>query len=129
MSAPPYALAVPAFEFLALAALTGRAALGSGREVAVACLCAARLAGGALPPLSLPPTVRAERAASGRLWLASLTLPAPVRPVFTRLVDASAESDRAVLAETVRELMRVVEPHLDASALAELDRLARRCSA
>ena len=130
MTAPPrYALAVPAFEFRALAALTGRAALGSGREIAVACLCAARLADGALSPLSLPAIARAERAVSARLWFASLALPPATRAPFARLLEASAEDDQASLADALRTVLQVVEPHLDAGAIAELERLAQRSAA
>lgn len=123
---PPYALAVPVFEFPALAALTGRASLGSGREIAVACLCAARLADGAVPPLSLPAAARAERAASARLWFASLALPPATRTSFARLLAATAENDRAALADALRALLRVVDAHLDAGGIAELERLVQR---
>jgi hypothetical protein len=114
----------PRFPFPALAALAGRVPLGRGREVAMACLMGARLAAGALPPLSLPAAARAERARGAAGWLASLTVPAKLRAPLARLYDATARGTGPELTAALRAVADAAAPHLDADARAELDRLA-----
>lgn len=124
VSLPPYALPTHAFRFPALAALAGRAQLGGEREVALACLMAARLAAGALPDAALGHAGRAARAAGARAWFAAMTLPAAVRVPCARLVDASAGEDRGALARALDGVTAVTAPHLDPGALSELTELA-----
>jgi hypothetical protein len=118
---PPYALSAPPFRFPALAALAGRGQIGGDREVALAAFVTARLVVGVLPPNPLPAPARAERAAAGRHWLAGLTLPAAMRGPFTRLVDATAGTDRAGLAAALRTAIDAAAPALDAGAKNELE--------
>ncbi|MGH7721060.1 MAG: hypothetical protein ACREON_19710, partial [Gemmatimonadaceae bacterium] len=65
-TAPPYSLPPHRFGFPALAARAGRAALGGERESALACLMAARVVAGALPPDAIPYAARAHRAGAAR---------------------------------------------------------------
>src|SRR5262245_4452462 len=88
-SLPPFAVAPTPFRFGALAALAGRAAIGGQREVALATYMAVRLAHDVLPEHELEPTVRAERALAAKSWLSTVALPANVRPVLVRLVEAT----------------------------------------
>ena len=118
---PPYALSAPPFRFPALAALAGRGQLGGDREVALAAFVTVRLVTGVLPPNPLPAPARAERAAAGRHWLASLALPATVRPSFVRVMDATAGNDRALLGVALRAAIDAAAPALDAGAKAELE--------
>jgi hypothetical protein len=80
-----------------------------------------RLVTGVLPPNPLPAPARAERAAAGRHWLASLALPATVRPSFVRVMDATAGNDRALLGAALRAAIDAAAPALDAGAKAELE--------
>ena len=119
-SVPPYAVGPIVFPFRALAAYAGRAPLGRGREVALACLMAARLS---MPvrgaPLAAP--VRAARAAGASRWFASLALPAPLRAPLARVAAASARDSAAELGEALAALMAAARKHLDEASLAELN--------
>lgn len=123
-AAPPYSLATPAFRFPALAALAGRAPIGGDRELVLACLMAVRLAAGASGPNALPIVVRAERSASARAWLASLALPAAARTPFTKLADAAAGEDHALLVTTVQRVISACTPVLDGASRQEVERFA-----
>jgi len=123
---PPYTLTAPAFSFRALAALAARAALGGPRETALATLIAARLAAGAAPPISLAPPLRAARADAARIWLSSVTLPAPVRAAIAKLVDASAGNDERILTAALAKVTDITAPLMTKGARLELDRLAAR---
>jgi hypothetical protein len=123
---PPYTLTVPAFAFRALASLAARAALGGPRETALATLIAARLAAGAAPPISLAPPLRAARADAARVWLSSVTLPAPVRAAIAKLVDASAGNDERMLAAALAKVTDITAPLMTKGARLELERLAAR---
>lgn len=123
---PPFALAVPAFSFRALAGLAGRAPLGGARETALATLIAARLASGTVPPLVLASPFRVARAEAARLWMSSVALPAPVRHAIAGLLDASAADDPAALCAALAKVADVTAPQLDRAARLELDRLATR---
>ena len=121
----PYSLAPPVFRFRALAALAGRAALGGERETALAVLLAARLAVTLLPPDTLAPEARAERANAARTWLSSLALPAGVRPALTRVIDASAGDSTAAVGAALEKAADSVAKLLDAASNAELAALVR----
>jgi hypothetical protein len=118
---PPYALSAPPFRFPALAALAGRGQLGGDREVALAAFVTARLVVGVLPPNALSAPARATRAAAGRQWLAALALPAVMRGPFSRLVDATAGTDRAALTAALRAAIDAAAPALDGAARSELE--------
>ena len=129
MPSPPYALAAPHFRFRALAALAGRSPLGGEREIALATLMAARLVVGALPPQPLPQGVRITRANGARVWLAALALPAPLRQSLARLVDATTSVDREGLEASLRSVIEVGTPQLDALSIAELRDVLRAVGA
>ena len=122
-SQPPYALAATPFRFPALASLAGRAPLGGDREVALATYLAARLAHDALGDHGISQPVRAERAVHAKSWLATLSLPASIRPALARLVDASGGDVKAVSA-ALRTVIGATSSRLDPPARAELNRLA-----
>ena len=123
LSQPPYALASTPFRFPALASLAGRAALGGDREVALATYLAARLADDALADRGLSQPARAERAASAKSWLSTLSLPAAIRTSLARLVEASGADPRSV-APAIRSVLAATTSRLDQASRAELDRLA-----
>ena len=120
---PPYALATTAFRFAALAALAGRAPLGGQREVALAAYMAARLAQDVLPERGVPQTSRAERAAGAKNWLATLSLPAAVRPALSRARRTRPATDRTSTADALRAVAAATATFLDSRARSELDRL------
>jgi len=122
-SLPPFAVAPTPFRFGALAALSGRAAIGGQREVALATYMAARLAHDVLPDQELDPTVRAERALAAKSWLSTVTLPPNVRPVLVRLVEATG-AGRDATAAALKAVIAAVSPQLDKAARSELDQLA-----
>lgn len=68
---------------------------------------------------------RVARAASAKVWLASLALPAATRVPFARCVEATANSSLQV-AGALRSLIAAVSPHLDGPAVQELERLTRQ---
>lgn len=124
-SVPRYAVPPIAFPFRALAAYAGRAPLGRGREVALACLMAARLsAPGFAEPL--PASVRAARAAGASRWFASLALPTPLRAALGRVASASARDGASALADSLGALVAAARKHLDEESVAELDAVVRR---
>lgn len=125
---PPFALAPVAFPFPALAGLAGRLPLGGGREVVLALLSVARLASGLLPPDNLPAEERQSRAAAARIWLASLALPAALRPVLARVIDASATGPIPA-AGALRALAAAAGTYVDSAAALEIERLVRRLAA
>jgi hypothetical protein len=113
------------FPFRALAAYAGRAPLGGGREVALACLMVARLGAALLPPAPVPAAARATRARAARGWLASLALPAALRATLARAADASAH-DAGEMAAALSAVASAAKKHLDPSSVTELERLASR---
>ena len=122
----PYALATPVFAFRALAALAGRAPLGGPRETAIATLIAARLVAGVVEPFPLLQPLRKARADAAKLWLSSVSLPAPVRTSVLKLIDATTVDDRRIVAQALGKVTDVTAPHLDRGARSELERLAAR---
>ena len=123
VSQPPYALAPTPFRFPALASLAGRAALGGDREVALATYLAARLADDAQADRGLSEEVRAERAASAKTWLSTLSLAAAIRTSLARLVEASGADPRGI-APALRAVLAATMSRLDQASRAELGRLA-----
>lgn len=124
----PYSLEPLAFPFPSLAALAGRLPLGGGREVALASLLVARLARGVLRSDAIGIPERVARAASAKVWLASLALPAATRVPFARCIDATAGSALQV-AGALRSVIAVTGPHLDGPAVIELEQLTRSLTA
>ena len=122
---PRYAVAPIVFPFRALAAYAGRAPLGRGREVALACLMAARLStpGFAEP---LPPPVRAARAAGASRWFASLALPTPLRAPLGRVASASVSESASELVDALNAVIAAARKHLDEPSVAELDGVVQR---
>jgi hypothetical protein len=124
-SVPPYAVGPIVFPFRALAEYAGRAQLGRGREVALACLMAARLS----TPVAgspLPAPVRAARATGASRWFASLALPSAIRTPLTRVAAASARESASELAEALGAVIVAARKHLDEGSLAELEGVVRR---
>ncbi len=121
----PYALEPLRFPFPALASLAGRLPLGGGREVALAALMTARLAQGVASGGALHPGERTTRAASAKVWLASLALPAATRVPFARCVEATTGTSLQV-AGALRSLVAAAGSHLDGPSVQELERLARQ---
>jgi hypothetical protein len=121
----PFSLEPLAFPFPALAALAGRLPLGGGREVALAALLLARLAQGLRANDAISTPDRVARAASAKVWLASLALPAATRVPFARCVEATAGTPLQV-AGALRSMTAAAGPHLDGPSMQELERLARQ---
>jgi len=128
ISNPPYGLDPTPFRFAALAALAGRAPLGGRREVALATYLAARLADDVRSENGLSAPIRTERAGSARSWLATVTIPAPIRQPLARLIDASAGGPGPT-AQAVRAVIAVTADYLDRAARLELDHLAETLEA
>jgi hypothetical protein len=123
-SVPPYAIGPIVFPFRALATYAGRAQLGRGREVALACLMAARLS----TPMageSLPGPVRAARATGASRWFASLALPSGLRAPLGRVAAASARESASDLAEALGAVIAAARKHLDSASLGELEGVVR----
>jgi hypothetical protein len=125
---PPYSVGPIVFPFRALAAYAGRAPLGRGREVALACLMAARLSS-PFAGVTLPQTVRAVRSAGASRWFSSLALPSPMRAPLTRVAAASARDSAPELADALAALIAAARKHLDDASVAELDGVVRHLSA
>lgn len=121
----PYSLEPLAFPFPALAALAGRLPLGGGREVALAALLVARLAHGVGGPDPMSAPDRVARAASAKVWLASLALPNATRAPFARCVESTAGTPLQV-GGALRSLLAATSAHLDAASVHELERLIRQ---
>jgi hypothetical protein len=83
---------------------------------------AARLADDLLPGHELDAAVREERAGAAKTWLASVALPAQVKPALVRLVESTTVS-RDAAAAAVRGVITVTAPQLDKPARLELDQL------
>ena len=123
VSQPPYALEPTPFRFRALASLAGRAPLGGEREIALATYLAARLAHDALAEREITQEIRAERAASAKTWLSTLSLPAATRAALAALMDASGTRGNGV-APAIRGVLTATTNRLDRASRAELEGLA-----
>ena len=121
---PPFALQTPHFRFKALAEQAGRAALGGDREVALVCFMVARLGAGMLPPITLTQADTGMRAASTKNWLASLTLPGPLRAAAIAAIDTVATGDRGASARAIASLANAAAPQLDPPSVEELMELS-----
>jgi hypothetical protein len=122
----PYSLEPVTFPFPALAALSGRAALGGPREIALACLMASRLVSDACDstaPLTLEQ--RRARAAGARHWLGASTLPAPIRAAISRLVEATGAEPKTAIQAALDSVIAVTANHLEQAARLELSKLAQ----
>ena len=84
---------------------------------------AVRLVRDAMGTEALPPSLRVARAAGAKAWLATLSLPAPVRSPMAKLLDASATGDVASLRTALSTVTGVTANYLDSAAHLELDRL------
>jgi hypothetical protein len=120
----PYALAVPAFRFKALALAAGRAPLGGPRETALAVLIGARLAAGTTGPAALPLEIRVARADAARGWLGTIAIPPVTKVAVARLIETTARNDFAALVAAIAKVTDVTAPYLDRAARSELDLLA-----
>jgi hypothetical protein len=127
-SVPRYAVPPIVFPFRALAMYAGRAPLGRGREVALACLMAARLSAPG-PGAPLPTSVRAARAAGASRWFASLALPTALRAPLVRLATASARESVAELGDALSDVIAAARKHLDEPSIAELLEVVQRLAA
>lgn len=111
------------FPFPALAAQAGRAPLGGTREVALACLMAARLAMNAqCAAAELTRRAHADRTQSARSWFASLAIPPAVRAACMRLTDATVRADPVELGAALAGVLGAARRHLDAAGADELNR-------
>ena len=124
-SVPKYAVAPIAFPFRALAAYAGRAPLGRGREVALACLMVARLSAPD-PSAPLPAAIRAARAAGASRWFASLKIPSALRAPLTRVAAASARESAEELAEALGAVIGAARKHLDEASVSELEGVVKQ---
>lgn len=124
-SVPPYAVGPIVFPFRALTKYAGRAQLGRGREVALACLMAARLST-PVAGLPLPAPVRGARATGASRWFASLALPNPLRAPLVRVAAASARESASDLADALGAVIAAARKHLDEASLAELEGVVKR---
>lgn len=122
---PRYAVPPITFPFRALAACAGRAPLGRGREVALACLMAARLSAPG-PGAPLPAAVRTARAAGASRWFASLAVPSALRQPLARVAAASARESTSDLGEALGDVIAAARKHLDEASIAELDGLVQQ---
>lgn len=119
----PFALDTPAFSFKALAALAGRAPIGSGRDIAIVAFTTARMADEVRPD-GLALDERQARAAAARKWITTLSLAEPVRRAFLELIVATEQGGPATAA-ALRRVIEVTGPQLDPGGRTELERLAK----
>jgi hypothetical protein len=124
----PYSLDLPPFPLPALVAHAGRAPLGNGREVTMATLVVARLALGLTGSAPLSVALREQRAASAKVWLASVALPSATRVPVSRAIEASVQ-DAAATATALRSVLVATSAWLDPASIEELTALIRRVHA
>lgn len=125
LSLPPYALRAPAFPFRNLATLAGRAPIGGAREVALACLVAARLAADrAREGNDLGAAGRASRSVGAKGWLGTLALPPAVRGPLARCIETSVEGAPDAVGREVAALATAAAAYLDPGSRTELEALA-----
>jgi hypothetical protein len=114
------------FPFPALAAYAAAATPGRDREIAMACLLAARLVAGTRSPLELPEEPRRARAAGAQAWLTSHQMSVRLRTAFARLFEATGAAPPLALARPLRAVLDVAGPRLDDASRAELASLLER---
>ena len=125
----PQSLAFRTLPFRALASLAARAPIGGEREVVLGCFMAARLALLAFETSTgekASNEARGQRAVAARVWFAGLALPATLRTLFGRLVDASAGDDRRELGFRLSAVAEAAARFLDDPARAEMNALLER---
>jgi hypothetical protein len=122
---PPYSLAPLRFPFRALAEQAANARIGGAREVALACLVAARLADSAPLSATLPASARTARATAARAWFASLALPAALRAPLDRLCGVAAEGDGERAGAALASVLAAAKRQLGPASVAELERVVR----
>jgi len=120
----PFAPLPARFPFPGLTAAAARSPLGGPRETLTGVLMIARLARGMRLPHALPVDARRLRAEQAKGWLSAFSLNAKVRTALQRVLAASAQGDRNVMAEALTAVTDVTAAHLDRSARSELLRLA-----
>ena len=106
--------------------MSGRAALGGPREIALSCLVVVRLVADACDrsgPLSVEQ--RRARAAGARHWLGAATLQGPVRAALVRLAEATANDPRPAMQATLDSVIAVTANQLEPTARLELSKLAQ----
>lgn len=122
----PYSLEPVAFQFPALAAMCGRAALGGARETAMACFVVGRLVSDACEKGTfLTPEQRKMRVAGVRHWLGAATLPGPVRSALVRLAEATGTDQKTAIQAALDSVMTVTANQLEQAARLELQELAQ----
>jgi hypothetical protein len=82
-----------------------------------------RLAMGMREPHPLPLEARRLRASGVRGWLTALAVPTKLRAALQQALSASAEDDRAAMAEALEAVVDLTAPHMDRAARAELSQL------
>lgn len=120
MPHPSLTLEPHEFPFPALAAYAAAATPGRDREIAMACLLAARLVAGTRSPLELSEEPRRARAAGAQAWLTSHQMSVRLRSVFARLFEATGAAPPLALARPLRAVLDVAGPRLDDASRAEL---------
>ncbi len=126
MPRPSLTLEPHKFPFPALAAYAAAATPGRDREIAMACLLAARLVAGTRPPLELAEVPRRARAAGAKSWLASHQMSARLRAALARLFEATGAAPPLALARPMRAVLEMAGPRLDEASRAELASLLER---
>ena len=95
----------------------------------MACLVAGRLAAALLPPYTIGAADLKARSTGAKQWLASLSLPAPVRAGLTHLADAVAAGNRKTSAAALTHLVSVAQRSIDEASATELVALAANLEA
>ena len=106
--------------------------MGGEREVVLGCFMAARLASFAADAPAGDATLveaRRQRAAAARTWFAGLALPAALRTLFGKIVDASAAGDLPELGARLSALTETASRFLDEPARVEMHALVERLGA
>ncbi len=73
-----------------------------------------------LAPYSLPLSDAKARSTAAKQWLASLSLPAPIRIAVTQLADSVATGHNSVAAESLAKLLLVAAHQIDEASATEL---------
>jgi hypothetical protein len=106
--------------------MSGRAALGGPREIALACLMVGRLVVDARQSAaSLSAEQRKSRAAGAKHWLGSAALPTPVRTALARLAEATAGDQAHTIQAALEAVTTVTANHLEPTARLEWSKLAQ----
>jgi len=121
---PRFTLASPRFRFRALAAFAGRASIGGDREIALACLVMGRLAAAMLPPFSISPSDTKTRSSAAKQWMASLSLPAPIRTALNHVADAVVLGNPIATSGAIERIVAAIQGRVDEAGAGELLQLA-----